>query len=185
MKKVSLIIWVVFLPFFCFAQEEKEAALTKTWTLNFVVVGAGLVGEFPVGEQVTLRLETGGVFGINPQINNLSEFEVGIGFTPYALANFRYFYQLKKNTSSRRFFYNSGDFVFAQINGYTPPVFSTDSFDFRGRVSAGIGWGFQRVFSNKFVLSLGGGFGYYWPQNSILPIGDLTLGILLRPTMKK
>lgn len=162
-------------------QEEVTPYLVPTFTLNFVPVGTAFLGELPVGKRSTLRAEVGGIFAFS--INELSytNLKVGVGFSPFGTVSYRYYHSFKMENKKRKYSHNSGNFIFAQILHYGSPIYANEYFSFDRRTSAGIGYGLQRTLVNRFNFSIGLGLGYYVPQKDVFFIGDLTLGILLKP----
>lgn len=151
------------------------------WTLNFVPFGSALIGEFPISSKSTIRTEFGGVLAISGGEVSLTNIDVGVGFSLFGSVSYRYYHLLKKPTIPPKFLYNSGNFFFAQVLHYAPPLWKNEKFNFDSRTSMGVGYGLQRVLKNRFVFSIGVGLGYYLPQKDVFFIGDLTLGILLKP----
>lgn len=185
MKKVILpLIFLQFLSFHSFAQEGKSRLL-HTWAINFVPFGSGIVGEFPISKKSTIRAEVGGVLAISGGNISYTQVDIGLGFSLYGNINYRFYHLLLKNTEARKFPFNSGNYLFGQLLYYAPPLWKNEKFDFDSRASVGVGYGLQRVLKQQFVFSLGLGLGYYYPQKDVFFIGDLTLGILLKPRRKK
>jgi len=183
LKTCITLILLQFLSLSTFAQAEKSR-LVQTWAINFVPFGSGIVGEFPISKKSTLRAEIGSVLAISGGNISYTQVDIGVGFSPYGNLNYRYYHLLLKNTEERKFSFNSGNYIFAQVLYYAPPFWKNEKFDFDSRVSVGIGYGLQRIMKQKFIFSLGLGLGYYYPQKDVFFIGDLTLGILLKPRRK-
>lgn len=155
------------------------------WTLNFVPFGSSIVGEFPISKKSTIRAEFGGVFTISGGEVSYTSVDVGVGFSLFGNINYRYYHLFKKTKIPLKYLYNSGNFVFAQVLHYAPPLWQNEKFSFDSRTSMGVGYGLQRVLKNRFVFSIGLGLGYYLPQKDVFFVGDLTLGILLKPRNTK
>ena len=104
--------------------------LHQMFTLNFLPFGAGILGEFPLTRKSTIRAEIGGVFTFSPSELSFTNVNLGVGFSPYGSLSYRYFHHLVKNTENRKYFYNSGNFIFAQVLHYASPLYKNEYFIF-------------------------------------------------------
>ncbi|MFT4759351.1 MAG: hypothetical protein ACI9XO_002024 [Paraglaciecola sp.] len=164
--------------------QETPTPLSPIWTVNFVPFGSAIIGEFPISKKSTIRAEIGGVMTVAGGEISYSNIDVGVGFSLFGSINYRYYHLVKKRTDPAKYLYNSGNFIFGQVLYYAPPLWKNDKFNFESRTSIGAGYGLQRVLKNRFVFSIGLGLGYYLPQKDVFFVGDLTLGILLKPSKK-
>ena len=167
-----------------FAQEV-SSPLTSMWTFNLVPFGSSIVGEFPISTKSTIRTEFGGIFTISGGEVSYTNIDIGLGFSLYGNIYYRYYHLFKKPTAPSKYLYNSGNFFFAQALYYAPPLWENEKFSFDSRTSMGVGYGLQRVLKNRFVFSIDLGLGYYLPQKNVFFIGNLTFGILLKPSKAK
>lgn len=185
MKK-SIVIFFLFytLSNFSFAQTD-ATPLQESWTISLYPFGAGIVGEFPLSDKSTFKAEAFGLvtFAGEEKDNQEAQFStIGIGNVN---ANYRHYYKFKNiNRKGKPLLYNSGNFLFGRLSSTFLLFETNDEVDTTldsNTVIAGVGWGIQRMYQNRFVFAIGIGPGIDLTKQQFTFIGEFTLGIRLRP----
>jgi hypothetical protein len=173
----------IFIQFFVKAQDKKitEPVLTGTF------LPPGVAYEIPVGQRTTIKfraaLEAGFSYGNGTIVGPRYSFS----FIPTLIGEYRYYYNIEKrmkaNKNSR---YNSASYFAAAAKygiSYTThhieggSIFKTTTKE----PNAGIVWGLQRNYRNRFSLDFNIGPSILYPllYQQFGLIGNFTLGIRL------
>lgn len=189
MKK-SVVIIFLFCTFsnFSFAQ-NMDTPLRESWTISLWPFGAGIIGEFPLSDKSTFKGEVFGLVTWAGSGGGNRETEIStIGFGNVN-ANYRYYYKFKNiNRKGKSLLYNSGNYFFGRVSSNFLLFETNDSVDTNfdsNSVVAGGGWGIQRMYQNRFVFAIGIGAGYDFNRERIALLGELTVGIRLKPRKEK
>ena len=176
-KNLSFIIFT-FLVFNAFGQEESNGLVRQ---VNLSILYPGVSAEMPLSSNFSMvgKLGLGGGFGASASTNGQSNFDYFVA-PVYGIQGRFYYNGVKSETrKGKALFANSGNYAFLQVAGNFNAI--ATSFPTSGStasLNAGLGWGLQRIYQNKFLISWGIGLGYY-SIGQISAIGEFTLGINL------
>lgn len=175
--------YTLFFLFFTLSTKAQDERLTRNViSVNFL--DPGIAFETSLSNHLTAKFRTGmtGSFQRNYVVPN-QQYVVFI--RPFISASGRYYYNFKqrsekgKNTSR-----NSANYIaLLGIYGFSS-ITENDPFyiiESTRQINAGVVWGMQRNYKNRFSLDLNLGIGYLGTPvtNNFGLIGEFTLGIWL------
>lgn len=162
-----------------FAQDETNGLVPQ---VNLTILAPGVSGELPLSSNFSAVGKIALGFAFQASVTNgQSNFDFLVA--PIYTLQGRYYYNgLKSETKKgKSLFVNSGNYAFAQFAGNLDALSTSVSGAGASSYSFGAGWGLQRIYKNKVIVSWGIGVGYYSTQQLNL-ISEFTLGInLYRP----
>jgi hypothetical protein len=189
MKKSIVICFLIFaISTISFAQNN-ATPLQESWTISLWPIGAGIIGEFPLSDKSTFKAEAFGLvtFAGTSRSNQENEYStIGLGFVN---ANYRYYYKFKNsNRKGKPLLYNSGNYLFGRVASSFLLFETNDLVDVNfdsNTVTAGVGWGIQRMYQNRFVFAIGIGPAVDFNDMSLTLISEFTIGIRLKPAKEQ
>ncbi|MBY0479503.1 MAG: DUF3575 domain-containing protein [Chitinophagaceae bacterium] len=178
--KYTSILLLVFLTLQVNAQNEK---LTKN-VLSVTFLDPGIAFETSLSNHFTAKFRTGitGTFQRNYVVPNQ---QYAVFVRSFISASGRYYYNFKKRTEKgKNTDRNSANYIAVLgIYGFSSftendPIYLIES---TRQINAGVVWGMQRNYKNRFSLDLNLGVGYLGTPvtNNFGLMGEFTLGIWL------
>lgn len=172
--KNLLLIFALSLGMTVFSQET-----TSQFSLNFLIPSAEY--EVSISENSTVDAMLGMGFGYH-EAEYLDEPEYGI--FPQILAQYRYYYNLKKRKEKgKKVSENSGNYIAAAgVLSIGDPLFGDMELANAYKGFVGPAWGLQRIYNSNFKLNLNLGFGLGFDdlgETYLSPLIDIQLGFKL------
>jgi len=153
----------------CFSQEDVKANIRDVTKLNFFNPGFSYEKRIVKLQSLTAQafLSTSIYFGYSSSLGNTS----GIDVYPALSLQYRYYYNVaRRNAKGKRTEMNSANYINAitEIDLYKVHVPSNTLEEIRTSKLLGIGWGFQRNYTNRFSVDLSFGLGYVFTKQTTI-----------------
>ncbi len=144
------------------------------------IITPSLSSEIRLSDKTSLAMKAG--FDLGVIYDDYDGGKINVGFWPYVMADYRYYYNLNKRAiKNHGTLHNSGNFIALsiQFRDHIPTPLTIEK-DYVW--SAGPVWGIQRTYWNRINMKIALGMGVSKRENQHLipwPIIDYSLGVRL------